>query len=41
MFRLLHEHSAQIFVNVKKNETMITCPHCSRILYFKEAISQK
>lgn len=31
----------QVFVNVKKNENIITCPHCGRILYFKEAIAQK
>jgi predicted nucleic acid-binding Zn-ribbon protein len=28
----------QVYVNVKKNESIITCPNCSRILYFKEAI---
>jgi predicted nucleic acid-binding Zn-ribbon protein len=31
----------QVFVNVKKNESIITCPHCARILYYKEAIVQK
>jgi uncharacterized protein len=31
----------QLFVNVKKNTEIITCPHCSRILYYKEAIAQK
>ena len=31
----------QVFVNVKKNEQIITCPHCGRILYYKEAIVQK
>lgn len=31
----------QVFVNVKKNEHIITCPHCGRILFFKEAIEQK
>jgi predicted nucleic acid-binding Zn-ribbon protein len=31
----------QVFVNVKKNESIITCPQCSRILYYKEAIVQK
>ena len=31
----------QIFVNVKKNESIITCPNCHRILYYKEAIVQK
>jgi uncharacterized protein len=31
----------QIFVNVKKNAEIITCPNCQRILYFKEAISPK
>jgi hypothetical protein len=28
----------QVFVNVKKNESIITCPNCGRILFFKEAI---
>jgi len=31
----------QLFVNVKKNTEIITCPHCSRILYYKEAIAPK
>lgn len=31
----------QVFVNVKKNESIITCPHCGRILYYKETIVQK
>ena len=31
----------QIFVNVKKNESIITCPNCHRMLYYKEAIVQK
>ena len=31
----------QIFVNVKKNAEIITCPHCHRILYYKEAIAPK
>jgi len=31
----------QIFVNVKKNAEIITCPNCQRILYFKEAIAPK
>jgi predicted nucleic acid-binding Zn-ribbon protein len=31
----------QVFVNVKKNESIITCPQCGRILYYKEAIVQK
>jgi len=31
----------QVFVNVKKNESIITCPHCGRILYFKETTVQK
>jgi predicted nucleic acid-binding Zn-ribbon protein len=31
----------QVFVNVKKNESIITCPNCGRILYYKEAIAQK
>ena len=26
----------QVFVNVKKNESIITCPNCHRILYYKE-----
>ena len=25
----------QVFVNVKKNESILTCPNCSRILYYK------
>jgi len=25
----------QVFVNVKKNESIISCPHCGRILHFK------
>jgi len=29
----------QVFVNVKKNENIITCPNCGRILYFKESIA--
>ncbi len=31
----------QIFVNVKKNENIISCPHCHRILYYKDAITPK
>lgn len=31
----------QVYVNVKKNESIITCPNCGRILYFKETIVQK
>jgi hypothetical protein len=31
----------QVYVNVKKNESIISCPHCHRILYYKEAILQK
>lgn len=31
----------QVFVNVKKNASIITCPNCNRILYFKEAIAPK
>jgi predicted nucleic acid-binding Zn-ribbon protein len=31
----------QVFVNVKKNESVINCPHCGRILYYKETITQK
>jgi uncharacterized protein len=31
----------QIFVNVKKNESIITCPNCHRMLYYKEAIIPK
>jgi predicted nucleic acid-binding Zn-ribbon protein len=30
----------QVFVNVKKNESITTCPQCGRILYYKEAIEQ-
>jgi predicted nucleic acid-binding Zn-ribbon protein len=30
----------QVYVNVKKNENIINCPNCGRILYFKEAITQ-
>lgn len=30
----------QVFVNVKKNEDIITCPHCGRILYYKGAQRQ-
>ena len=29
----------QLFVNVKKNTEVLTCPHCSRILYYKDAIA--
>ncbi len=29
------------FVTVKKNETIIACPNCARILYFKEMIEPK
>ena len=31
----------QVFVNVKKNNSIISCPHCGRILYYKEEIVQK
>lgn len=31
----------QVYVNVKKNASIITCPNCSRILYYKEIIAQK
>jgi len=31
----------QLFVNVKKNTDIITCPHCSRILFYKETIAPK
>ena len=31
----------QLFVNVKKNTEVLTCPHCSRILYYKDAITPK
>ena len=31
----------QVFVNVKKNESINTCPQCGRILYYKETIVQK
>ena len=29
----------QVFVNVKKNASIIGCPNCGRILYFKETIA--
>lgn len=29
----------QLFVNVKKNEQILSCPHCHRLLYYKEAIA--
>jgi len=29
----------QLFVNVKKNEQILSCPHCHRILYYKEVIT--
>ena len=29
----------RIFVTVKKNESINACPHCHRILYFKEGIA--
>jgi len=31
----------QVFVNVKKNESLNTCPQCGRILYYKTTIMQK
>ena len=31
----------QVYVNVKKNNSIISCPQCGRILYYKEAIVQK
>jgi predicted nucleic acid-binding Zn-ribbon protein len=31
----------QVFVNVKKNENITSCPQCGRILYYKEAIEQE
>jgi predicted nucleic acid-binding Zn-ribbon protein len=31
----------QIFVNVKKNESILTCPNCHRMLYYKEVIVPK
>ena len=31
----------QVYVNVKKNASVITCPNCNRILYFKEAVAQQ
>jgi uncharacterized protein len=31
----------QIFVNVKKNVSIITCPNCHRMLYYREAIVPK
>ena len=30
----------QVFVNVKKNDSIINCPNCSRILYYKITIDQ-
>lgn len=29
----------QVFVNVKKNDSLISCPHCGRLLYYKEAMA--
>ena len=31
----------QIFVNVKKNESILTCPNCHRMLFYKEVIDPK
>ncbi len=31
----------QVYVNVKKNDSIIGCPHCGRILYSKEASVQE
>jgi predicted nucleic acid-binding Zn-ribbon protein len=31
----------QLFVNVKRNESIIDCPNCHRILYYKEVIAPK
>ncbi len=31
----------QVYVNVKKNNGIINCPQCGRILYYKEAVVQK
>ncbi len=31
----------QVYVNVKKNASIITCPNCGRILHFKGAIAPK
>jgi predicted nucleic acid-binding Zn-ribbon protein len=31
----------QVYVNVKKNDSIIGCPHCGRILYSTEPIVQK
>jgi predicted nucleic acid-binding Zn-ribbon protein len=31
----------QLFVNVKRNENIIFCPNCHRILYYKETITPK
>jgi predicted nucleic acid-binding Zn-ribbon protein len=31
----------RIFVTVKKNDGIISCPNCHRILYYKEAIAPK
>lgn len=30
----------QVYVNVKKNDSIIGCPNCNRILYYKETIEQ-
>lgn len=30
----------QVYVNVKKNDSIITCPHCGRILYYKQNTSK-
>jgi predicted nucleic acid-binding Zn-ribbon protein len=31
----------QLFVNIKKGVEILECPHCHRILYFKQAIEAK
>ncbi len=29
----------QLFVNVKKSDAILSCPHCHRMLYYKDAIA--
>jgi len=31
----------QLFVNVKKSDAILSCPHCHRMLYYKEMIAPK
>jgi len=30
----------QIFVDIKRNETIIQCPSCNRILYFEPPVPE-